>query len=126
MSMLKILLLVMCISSLNAQKKSLNHLKFNSKIISYKIIKTQQKDPHIVKANFIFTNIAASPINILDVKPSCSCTTPSFSKEPILPGKKGFIILQTTTQQLKNNGLVYAVVKTSSNIDTYIKLVLNY
>lgn len=121
-----IFLLILSSTSSHAQRKSLPNLKFDSKSISYTSIKYQQKDPHKVKAKFVFTNVGSSPIQILEVKPSCSCTTPDFSKEFIKPKQKGFIVLQTTADQLKNNGLVYAVVKTNSNTDTYIKLVLNY
>ncbi len=40
---------------------------------------------------FVFTNTGAKPIIITDVKSSCGCTTPSWSKEPVAPGAKGYI-----------------------------------
>jgi Protein of unknown function (DUF1573). len=40
---------------------------------------------------FVFTNTGKEPINIESVHASCGCTTPSYSKEPILPGKAGKI-----------------------------------
>lgn len=40
---------------------------------------------------FQFTNSSSKPVQILAVKPSCGCTTPGWSKEPILPGKTGSI-----------------------------------
>lgn len=40
---------------------------------------------------FAFTNTGKEPINIESVHASCGCTTPSYSKEPILPGKTGKI-----------------------------------
>lgn len=51
----------------------------------------------VVEANgpvthqFEFTNSSSRPIRILLVKPSCGCTTPDWSKEPVQPGKTGFI-----------------------------------
>ncbi len=44
-----------------------------------------------VEYKFIFTNMGAEPIVIENVHSSCGCTTPSWSKEPIPPGGKGFI-----------------------------------
>lgn len=40
---------------------------------------------------FEFTNTGNQPLLIKDVKSSCGCTVPSFSKEPIMPGKTGKI-----------------------------------
>ena len=36
---------------------------------------------------FEFTNTGNQPLVIVDAKPSCSCTTPEWPKEPIPPGK---------------------------------------
>lgn len=41
--------------------------------------------------NFKFTNTGKVPLVIQGVEASCGCTTPEWSKEPILPGKTGFI-----------------------------------
>ena len=41
--------------------------------------------------NFKFTNTGKIPLIIQGVEASCGCTTPEWSKEPILPGKTGFI-----------------------------------
>lgn len=40
---------------------------------------------------FTFTNISAKPVVILDVSASCGCTSPSFSRKPVMPGAKGEI-----------------------------------
>lgn len=47
-----------------------------------------------VTTTFKFTNTGNSPIVIAEVKVSCGCTTPSYSKEPIMPGKTGFVKAQ--------------------------------
>lgn len=44
-----------------------------------------------VTHQFEFTNVTNRPIKILNVKPSCGCTTPDWTKEPVQPGKTGFI-----------------------------------
>jgi|SRR6185437_6602894 len=40
---------------------------------------------------FEFKNISDSPVAIKDVGTSCGCTTPSYSKEPVAPGKTGSV-----------------------------------
>ncbi|CAD7810936.1 hypothetical protein CHRY9390_02272 [Chryseobacterium aquaeductus] len=40
---------------------------------------------------FNVTNTGDKPLIISNVKPSCGCTTPEFSQDPILPGKSAKI-----------------------------------
>ena len=40
---------------------------------------------------FEFTNTGKAPVIISNVSASCGCTTPFWTKEPVLPGKKGKI-----------------------------------
>jgi len=40
---------------------------------------------------FEFTNTGSVPLILSDVQASCGCTTPSWSKEPVMPGAKGYI-----------------------------------
>ncbi len=40
---------------------------------------------------FQFTNTGNAPVILSDVRASCGCTTPSWTKEPIAPGAKGSI-----------------------------------
>lgn len=49
----------------------------------------QEGDPAV--AEFKFKNTGKEPLIIQNVRPSCGCTTPYWSKEPINPGKKGVI-----------------------------------
>ncbi|MDR2384873.1 MAG: DUF1573 domain-containing protein [Tannerella sp.] len=41
--------------------------------------------------SFEFTNNGLEPIVIQSVQPSCGCTTPGWTKEPVEPGKKGYV-----------------------------------
>ena len=41
--------------------------------------------------NFNFKNTGKIPLVISTVNASCGCTTPEWSKDPVLPGKSGFI-----------------------------------
>lgn len=47
---------------------------------------------------FTFKNTGKEPIIIQRAQPSCGCTTPSYSKDPVLPGKTGSIKASYGTQ----------------------------
>ncbi|MEA5261000.1 DUF1573 domain-containing protein [Arcicella aquatica] len=38
---------------------------------------------------FEFTNTGTAPVVISNASPSCGCTTPDWTKEPVMPGKTG-------------------------------------
>lgn len=40
---------------------------------------------------FKFTNTGTVPLIITNVQASCGCTTPDWSRDPIMPGGRGFI-----------------------------------
>jgi hypothetical protein len=44
-----------------------------------------------VTARYRFTNIGAAPVSILDVRPSCGCTTATLAKKEYAPGESGEI-----------------------------------
>lgn len=46
---------------------------------------------------FEFSNIGKTPLLVFDVKTSCGCTVPEWPKEPIIPGRKGFIKINYNT-----------------------------
>lgn len=52
---------------------------------------TIAEDKGSVSHDFIFTNNSSRPVKILNVQPSCGCTTPGWTKEPIEPGKTGTV-----------------------------------
>lgn len=56
-----------------------------------------------VTTQFEFTNTGNSPLIIQRVVASCGCTTPKFTKEPILPGKKGVIDVRYSTVRRPGN-----------------------
>jgi hypothetical protein len=47
---------------------------------------------------FKFTNTGKEPLILSNVKASCGCTTPSWPKEAILPGKESAIMVTYNTQ----------------------------
>jgi len=49
----------------------------------------QEGDP--AEVEFTFKNTGKEPLIIQNVHPSCGCTTPYWSKDPVAPGKTGSI-----------------------------------
>ena len=41
---------------------------------------------------FEFTNTGNAPVIISNVQPSCGCTTPNWTREPIMPGRTGKVM----------------------------------
>jgi Protein of unknown function (DUF1573). len=51
-----------------------------------------------VSYDFEFKNIGKEPIVLSGVQASCGCTTPTWTKDPVLPGKSGKITATYNTQ----------------------------
>ncbi|MFA5817161.1 MAG: DUF1573 domain-containing protein [Bacteroidales bacterium] len=49
------------------------------------------------KIDFTYTNEGTKPLIITDVKSSCGCAVPSWTKEPVAPGQKGTIKIEYNT-----------------------------
>ena len=60
-------------------------VKFDQQTIDFG--KTKVNNP--VTVTYQFTNVSTKPLIIKSAQPSCGCTTPSWTKSPVLPGKKG-------------------------------------
>jgi hypothetical protein len=52
---------------------------------------TIKQEDGSVSAVFTLTNNTQAPVLLSDVKASCGCTTPNWTKEPIEPGKTGIV-----------------------------------
>ncbi|MFY7813813.1 MAG: DUF1573 domain-containing protein [Chryseobacterium taeanense] len=62
-------------------------------------IKKGDKVEHVYEV----TNTGTNPLVISEVKPGCGCTAPDFTKEPIMPGKKGKITLHFDSTNFDGN-----------------------
>lgn len=67
-------------------------------------IKKGDKVEHVYE----ITNTGNNPLVISEVKPGCGCTAPDFTKEPIMPGKKGKITLHFDSSNFDGNVNKYA------------------
>ncbi|WP_185144656.1 DUF1573 domain-containing protein [Chryseobacterium phosphatilyticum] len=74
-------------------------------------IKKGDKVEHVYE----ITNTGKNPLVISEVKPGCGCTAPDFTKEPIMPGKKGKITLHFDSSNFDGNVQKYADV--FANVD---------
>ena len=63
-------------------------LKFNEDNHDFGLIKEVDGTAEF---QFEFTNTAQEPVKITNVRASCGCTTPAWTREPVMPGEKGFI-----------------------------------
>lgn len=52
---------------------------------------TIQESDGPATCEFTFTNTGSEPLVINRVAASCGCTSPSWTKEPVIPGGKGFV-----------------------------------
>ena len=62
---------------------------------------------------FTFKNMGDEPIIIQNVRPSCGCTTPSWTNDPVLPGESGTIKASYATQG-RPNGFTKSITVTSN------------
>jgi len=76
--------------------KNLGVLTFETDEIDYGTV--QQNDNG--ERTFKFTNTGKSPIIISNVKTSCGCTVPQYTKTPILPGESSEIKVKYATSRL--------------------------
>lgn len=89
MKKIKLILGALMVSySLFAQTET---IKFNETTYDFGNI-NEDKGP--VTYDFKFKNTGKDTLLISNVQASCGCTTPKYSKDPILPGKEGIISAQ--------------------------------
>jgi len=81
--------------------------------ISHDFGKIKQGTP--VTHEFKFTNSGKVPLVITNVQASCGCTTPDWSKEPVMPGGQGFI---KATYNAASAGAFSKTVTVTANIET--------
>ena len=61
------------------------------------------------------TNTGKNPLIISQVKPGCGCTVPDYTKDPIMPGKKGKITLKFDSSNF--DGLVNKQAEVYANVE---------
>lgn len=77
-----------------AFSQSSPNAEFQKKVHDFGTVK---EEIGAITTQFEFTNTGSSPLIIQRVSASCGCTTPTYTKEPILPGHKGKIDVRYST-----------------------------
>jgi hypothetical protein len=80
-----VLVVLLSVASVSFAQKGV--MKFKEE--THNFGKIEQGKP--VTQEFTFTNVGTEPIIISNVSASCGCTTPSYTKEPVLPKQTGVI-----------------------------------
>jgi hypothetical protein len=89
-NILAFLLMSISLSALAQQQNSTEgkaNIKFEETVYDFGSFKEGTLATH----EFIFTNTGTVPLVLTHVQPSCGCTSPEWSKEPIPAGGKGKI-----------------------------------
>jgi hypothetical protein len=64
---------------------------------------------------FKFKNTGNEPLILSDVRKSCGCTTPTWDKEPILPGQSGEIKVGYNTNNIGTFSKTITVISNATN-----------
>jgi len=98
-----ILILILSVGLFNATSNKVESktskvaiISFETEVIDYGTIEQHSDGTRL----FAFTNEGDAPLLITNVKTSCGCTVPSYSKEPILPEKSGELKIKYDTKRL--------------------------
>lgn len=94
-----------------AQSKPLTNLVLSENHFDFGKIKKGEKVQHIYEV----TNTGKNPLIISNVKPGCGCTAPEYTKDPIMPGKKGKITLSFDSTNF--DGLVNKQAEVYANVE---------
>lgn len=104
-------------SSAEQPTDTLTSIEFENKNYNFgNIVKGE-----IVEHSYFFTNTGNIDLVIEEVDPSCGCTTPEWTKEPIKPGERGKILVKFDTQHQSYGNktkqvAVYSNTKPSRNL----------
>lgn len=94
-----------------AQSKPLTTIALSEAVFEFGKIKKGDHKEH----TYEITNTGENPLIISQVKPGCGCTVPDYTKDPILPGKKGMITLKFDSSNF--DGLVNKQAEVFANVE---------
>jgi len=79
------------------------------------------KEGAVVDHTFKFKNEGTEPVILGQVSTSCGCTTPSYTTDPVLPGKEGEI--NVSFNSAGHPGVQQKLITISSNAETPVMTV---
>ncbi|MBC3757866.1 DUF1573 domain-containing protein [Hyunsoonleella sp. SJ7] len=93
-------------------------IDFETEVMDYGTIEQGSDGTRIFK----FTNKGNAPLIISEVKTSCGCTVPSYSKAPILPGEQGELKVKYNTKKLGNFTKTITVISNAKEVQKILKI----
>ena len=103
--------------AINAQDK-VAKIEFKSDTIDYGTIEKGSDGVRV----FEFTNTGNAPLIISNVTSSCGCTVPSWTKDPVLPGKTGKIDVKYDTNRVNPIRKTITVMSNAENPTFALKI----
>lgn len=91
-------------------------ITFNTSLYDYDTISQGSNGT----SRFTFVNSGDEPLIIDHVTSSCGCTTPEWSKRPIMPGQKGAITVNYNTDEIGDFRKTLVVHSNATNRGKYI------
>ncbi len=89
-----LMLTALLFSTLNLSAQSGPQLTFEFETFDFGDLKEGDK----AEVDFIFKNTGSESLVLSEVRASCGCTTPFWSKEPVMPGEEGRISVKYDTK----------------------------
>lgn len=77
------------------------------------------------ECEFVFTNTGDAPLLLSNVRSTCGCTVPSWTKEPIMPGQKGTIKIKYDSNRVGPINKQITVESNGTNGQVFLKIVGN-
>lgn len=71
---------------------------------------------------FVYKNTGKAPLMLTNVRSSCGCTIPSWSREPLMPGKTAIIKVKYNTNNVGPINKTITVESNASNPRTILKI----
>ena len=102
--------------TIRAQKQGVACIEFDHSTHNYDTI-VQGSDG---LCTFTFRNTGSEPLIITGASSSCGCTTPEYSKTPVLPGKTGKIKVKYNTETLGSFRKTVVVKSNAANAPTSV------
>ncbi len=92
-------------------------ISFEEEIFDFGEVK---EDGGTVTHTFTFTNKGEQPLIVHNVRASCGCTSPDWTRQPIQPGKRGFVKVTFDPRNRPGNFNKSAIVSTNGTEPTKV------
>jgi hypothetical protein len=113
-----IMILVFSFSSIAQNTDTTLVIKFSKEVHDYGTIVQGASGA----CEFEFTNSGKTPLILNNVSASCGCTIPSWTRDPIQPGKKGVISVNYNTQIIGPFAKTVTVFSNAKNSQVFLTI----